>query len=60
MKRMVMLFLAFVLLIGISEPLSAGRQKRSKSSSKEKTQQVSGYTSKSGKHVKPYKRRPPN
>lgn len=58
MKRIAAALLALALVFSQAVPLSASKKKRS--SSKEKIQQVSGYTTKKGKKVKPYKRRPPN
>ena len=51
------------LLLGLMLTISAfagskGKSHRSAKDGRSKTQHVSGYTTKKGKHVKPYKRRP--
>jgi hypothetical protein len=59
MKKLAALIFALALIVPIAEARSHGSSHRSSSRSA-RTQHVSGYKTKKGKTVRPYKRRPPN
>ena len=58
MKKLAIMLFALMLIIPVAEArshrTSRGRYKSGR------TQHVSGYTTKKGKHVRAYRRRPPN
>jgi hypothetical protein len=58
-RRFILALFVGVLLAMSALASSKGSHHRSPKDGRAKTQHVSGYTTKSGKHVRPYNRRPP-